>query len=448
MTSTVARAVAVIAVVVALLLGAALFGMLDPRVALLVAGVAIATSALTLIVITRSVAQPIARLRDAVQRGGAGASTAPAEIPGPRELRDLADAISNARDDFDARLHKLGKDAALLDAIIESLGEGVLAIGPRMNVVRINGAARTLLGIRDGVPFPIERLPQVRELRAALNEALRGTVADPRELQLGERSLVVTARPLAGDGAVLALSDLTRTRRLEAVRRDFVANVSHELRTPLTVIGGFAETLAEEGVSHDDRAHFARLIATNAQRMQRVVDELLDLSRIESGGWVPRPGTVDVGEVAADVIAANVNAARAHGIALEAQISTGAREVYADRTALRQILGNLVENAVRHTSAGSVIVFASRDEDGWSTVGVRDTGVGIEPQHLSRIFERFYRVDAARSRASGGTGLGLSIVKHLVEAHGGRVTAESAPGRGTTIAASFPPAPIPDPVTA
>jgi len=171
------------------------------------------------------------------------------------------------------------------------------------------------------------------------------------------------------------------------------------------------------------------------------VDELLDLSRIESGGWIPRPGTVDVGEIAGDVIAGNAPEAERHHLALEARIPAEAREVYADRTALRQILGNLVENSIRHTAAGTVIVFASRDGDGWTTVGVRDTGSGIEPQHLPRIFERFYRADAARSRESGGTGLGLSIVKHLVEAHGGRVQAESVVGRGTTITASFPPAP-------
>jgi signal transduction histidine kinase len=175
--------------------------------------------------------------------------------------------------------------------------------------------------------------------------------------------------------------------------------------------------------------------------MQRIVDELLDLSRIESGGWIPRPGSVDVGEIAADVITANAAAAERQHIAVEARIPAGARAVYADRTALRQILGNLVENSIRHTSAGSVIVFASRDDDGWTTVGVRDTGSGIEAEHLPRIFERFYRADAARSRESGGTGLGLSIVKHLVEAHGGHVRAESAVGRGTTITASFPPAP-------
>jgi signal transduction histidine kinase len=239
---------------------------------------------------------------------------------------------------------------------------------------------------------------------------------------------------------VLALSDLTKTRRLESVRRDFVANVSHELRTPLTVIAGFAETLGEEALEDIDRVHFASLIQSNTARMQRIVDELLDLSRIESGGWIPRPVNIDVAEVAAEAIAASASVARSNEVVTEAQVQPDARWVYADRTALRQVIGNLVENAVRHTAHGSVTVFANRDDNGYTWVGVRDSGVGIAPAHLPRIFERFYRADSARSRESGGTGLGLAIVKHLVEAHGGQVRAESTLGRGTTVSASFPPA--------
>jgi signal transduction histidine kinase len=222
------------------------------------------------------------------------------------------------------------------------------------------------------------------------------------------------------------------------VRRDFVANVSHELRTPLTVVGGFAETLADGTVDDEHRRRFASLIVSNTQRMQRIVDELLDLSRIESGGWIPRPTNVDVATIAGEAIAASLETARERDTTIEAQIAPDARWVYADRTALRQVLGNLVENAVRHTSHGSVIVFADRDATGTTWVGVRDTGCGIAPAHLPRIFERFYRADAARSRESGGTGLGLAIVKHLVEAHGGQVRAESTLGKGTTIRASFP----------
>ena len=391
-------------------------------------------------VLANAISRPVVELRNVTRALASGDLSRRPAMGGPGEVGELANAVRSMSEQLDDRMRTLAEDESLLAAVVESLGEGVLAVDPRMQVVRTNAAARALLELHDPTPFPVERLPGARELRAALAEALQGTIAEPREMPLGDRVLVITGRPLPRGGAVLAVSDLTRTRRLEAVRRDFVANVSHELRTPLTVIGGFAETLAEGSVSSEDRTRFARLIAANTQRMQRVVDELLDLSRIESGGWVPHPATVDVGEVATDVLAANAAAAQRQGVALDARIPADAHAVYADRTALRQILGNLVENAIRHTSDGSIVIVASRETDGWTTVGVRDTGSGIAPQHLPRIFERFYRVDTARSRASGGTGLGLSIVKHLVEAHGGRVHAESTPGAGTLITASFPPA--------
>jgi signal transduction histidine kinase len=204
------------------------------------------------------------------------------------------------------------------------------------------------------------------------------------------------------------------------------------LRTPLTIVGGFAETLQDRGISPDQRANFAKTILTNTQRMQRIVDELLDLSRIESGHWQPHPENVRLADVATDIFTRVTPAASEKGIALRLDIDPKAATVYADRTALEQILFNLSENAVRYTSEGSISI-SSRPRNNGVVVAVRDTGSGIEPQHLPRIFERFYRADAARSREAGGTGLGLAIVKHLVEAHGGVVEAESTVGKATEV---------------
>jgi signal transduction histidine kinase len=257
------------------------------------------------------------------------------------------------------------------------------------------------------------------------------------EVSVGEKTLTLTARPLASGGAVLALFDLTTLRRLETVRRDFVANVSHELKTPLTVVGGFAETLADNGLDPEQRSQFAAAIVANTRRMQRLVDDLLDLSRIESGGWTPKAATTDVEAAARDALATVRVRAESRGLALRVDVEPPGLKVHADQTALRQVLTNLVDNAVRHTEAGEIVVSARESVDGVS-VHVRDTGAGIRPEHLTRIFERFYRVDAARSREEGGTGLGLAIVKHLVEAHGGRVTATSEIDRGTSIEAWFP----------
>jgi signal transduction histidine kinase len=310
-------------------------------------------------------------------------------------------------------------------------------VNGRGSVVRLNERARELLGVSSTVPFPSDRLPAAAPIRAALREAMSGAPTEPREMHLGGRTLALTARPLPDGGAVLALFDLTRLRQLETIRRDFVANVSHELKTPLTVISGFAETLLDPDIAGPQRQQFVGTIQSNVVRMQRIVDDLLDLARYESGGWAPNPQSLDVRSAASEVLALVNGEAAKRGLSLRSEIAPGAERVVADPTALRQILQNLVENAVRYTQSGSVTVFAQREDSG-SVVGVRDTGVGIPREHLPRIFERFYRVDAGRSREVGGTGLGLAIVKHLAEAHGGTVRATSTIGAGTEIAVFFP----------
>jgi len=386
---------------------------------------------------SRTVSRPIEELRDVAQALADGDLARRPTLKAPGEVGDLADALRELAEQLSARLHALEADETLLVQLTESLNEGVIAVDTATMVVRINETARRILGMRAPLPFPVDDLPRDVALREAMESALAGETTEGAELVISGRTLNITARPLTGGGAVLALFDLTRVRRLEAVRRDFVANVSHELRTPLTIIGGFAETLVEEGVPEDARRGFAERILGNTRRMQRIVDDLLDLSRIESGGWVPNPQPILVATVMADVLAAASDAAQRKGLQLQQEILDGAEQVYADATALRQVLGNLVDNAVRHTAAGEIVVFAAPHERG-VTVGVRDTGSGIEAEHLPRIFERFYRVDPGRSREQGGTGLGLAIVKHLVEAHGGRVRAASEVERGTTISALFP----------
>ena len=222
------------------------------------------------------------------------------------------------------------------------------------------------------------------------------------------------------------------------MRRDFVANVSHELRTPLTIVGGFAETLQDPGIPAERRAEFARTILSNTQRMQRIVDELLDLSRIETGHWKPLPQQVRIADLGREVFERLNASVKSRQVALETSIGPGADTIYADRTALEQILVNLVENSLRHTGSGGRITIETLRQGRGTALVVRDTGSGIPPEHLPRIFERFYRADSGRSREAGGTGLGLAIVRHLVEAHGGSVSAESIPGSGTTIRMLFP----------
>jgi signal transduction histidine kinase len=237
---------------------------------------------------------------------------------------------------------------------------------------------------------------------------------------------------------VLILRDLTEVRRLEAVRRDFVANVSHELKTPLTSISGYAETLAGDGVDEPTRARFLQTILANAHRMQVLVDDLLDLSRVESGRWTPRPELVVTDVLVTESWAMFADRAHAKGVHFEARLDPDADQLRVDPDALRQILGNLFDNALRYVGRGGHILVTARRVDEGIELAVADDGSGIPAEHLPRIFERFYRVDPSRSREEGGTGLGLSIVRHMVESHGGRVRAESTPREGTTIAAWFP----------
>lgn len=405
---------------------------------LLLAGlIALGVALVLAVVFSHSVSRPLVELSAVARAIAAGDLTRRPTLAGPGEVGDLATAVTRMAEQLHARLTALKGEESLLGAVFDSLNEGVIAFDARGGVRRINDAGRRLLGVREALPLPGDRLPRSAALRQALADALAGRATEAAELRLGAATVALTARPLPGGGAVLALFDLTAVRRLETVRRDFVANVSHELKTPLTVIGGFAETLADEELPAEQRRQFAQTIRTNTARMQRIVDDLLDLSRIESGGWLPHPEQVDVCAAALDAFAAVQPMADARGLRLECDIADDALHAWADPTALRQILGNLVENAVRYTTSGGVTVFTRREGDG-VRVGVRDTGAGIPGAHLSRIFERFYRVDPARSRAEGGTGLGLAIVKHLAEAHGGDVRAESAVGQGTTISVLFP----------
>ncbi|HUQ46144.1 MAG TPA: ATP-binding protein [Gemmatimonadaceae bacterium] len=393
------------------------------------------------IIFARSISQPVVELRDVARAIASGDLSRRPALSAPGEVGDLATALHRMAEQLATRLDALESDDQLMTAVLESLEEGVLAIDERGMVVRINQRGRMLLNATAPLPFPRELLPRDPALRGAVEHAMAGRTTPPEEVALYDRTVAVASRPLSQSGAVVTVLDLTVLRKLETIRRDFVANVSHELKTPLTAVSGYAETLLEEGIPADQRRRFVETIRDNAWRMQRIVDDLLDLSRIESGGWRPNVGSVEIAGIVRDVFTAVQSAADAKGLRLVADIPPATAVVHADPTALRQIVSNLIENAVRYTHDGHVTLRTRLGEGGvW--LDVRDTGVGIAPEHVPRIFERFYRVDAGRSREQGGTGLGLAIVRHLVDAHGGRVEAASVLGRGTTISVLFPAEPI------
>jgi signal transduction histidine kinase len=409
------------------------------RNGVLVAGlISFLLAAILAVLFSRAVSKPIVDLSNVARSLAAGERKRHPALAAPGEVGDLADAVHRLAEQLEARISALAAEQSILSALVETLNEGVIAISPSREVVRINDTGRRLLSIARPIPFGIDFLPREATLRSAISLALSGTETEPEEIVIGETTLSLTARPLVNGGAVVALFDLTPIRKLEAVRRDFVANVSHELRTPLTIIGGFAETLQDRDVPPEMRAEFARTIFANTQRMQRIVDELLDLSRIETGHWKPRPEAIRIADLAAEVFGRVAASARAKGVTLDTAVDASAQTIYADRTAVEQILLNLVENAIRHTGEGGRITIRTLREGDGVSLSVGDTGSGIAPEHLPRIFERFYRADSGRSREAGGTGLGLAIVRHLVQAHGGSVRAESVVGAGTTIRIFFP----------
>jgi len=384
--------------------------------------------------LARVLARPLVLIADAARDIAAGRAAEFPDVHVP-ELAHHVDSLRAMHHELERRFDDLRREREESRTLLEALSDGVVAADERGAIVSANAAARRLLayGSTQALP-PLAELFHDRPHRTLMREVLAGEVVERRELDLGDRTVVVSARPLAEGGTLLVLSDVTDLRRLETIRRDFVANVSHELKTPLTAIAGYAETLAAES-SESQAAGFAQTIVENAHRMQRLVDDLLDLSRIESGAWEPEPQTVDVETAARDAWAQFAERAASRKITFETD--TNSSSIHSDPEALQQVFTNLFDNALRHTPSGGRIRVTAQRGGADTVVRVTDTGTGIPADHLPRIFERFYRVDPSRSRKEGGTGLGLAIVKHLVEAHGGRVEAESELGRGTTILLYF-----------
>jgi two-component system phosphate regulon sensor histidine kinase PhoR len=355
-----------------------------------------------------------------------------------REVRRLVQAFGAMQEELGARMAELQRGRDHTETLVQSMVEGVAATDADGNVVSANSALRAMFAFEPG-----DRIPNLRELfrapdaRGIVDGVLNGAAVLGREITIEGRSAVVTARPLPTGGAVFCVHDVSALRRLEAVRRDFVANVSHELKTPLTSISGYAETLLADNPDAETRRQFLQTIAANARRMQALVDDLLDLAKLESGHYQPHVQELDARQAADIAWSAVASQAAERNVAYVVSIRPD-QKIDADPDAVRQILTNLFENAVRYTPAGGRVEVAARPVDHATEVTVRDTGTGIPTEHLPRIFERFYRVDSHRARDHGGTGLGLSIVKHLVEAHDGTIEVESALGQGTTFRMRFP----------
>ena len=411
----------------------------------------------------------------------------PIEPTGPPPVAALADTLNQMAEQLADRLSEVVRQRNELGTILSSMDEGVLAVDSDLRVISLNRSASMMLNLDPAMTIdrPINQVISNDELRRYIRTPLetgRGLQGEiklrPRETEApkwvhealkqnregrvrrGEvqalmvdhdRFIEATSailRDAAGRrmGAVLVLHDVSELRKLESIRQDFVANVSHEIRTPISAIKAAAETLfddleyePDQPTSPETLRRFLGIIARQAERLHAIVEDLLSLARIEEG---KREETIEMEPAPlSPVIAAAVETcqakADAKGISLRVHCETGLMASM-NRTMIEQAVINLIDNAIKYSPDGTKVEVDASKKQAEATISVTDEGRGIEPEHLPRLFERFYRTDRARSRQMGGTGLGLSIVKHIAEAHGGRVSVNSRPGKGSTFILTIP----------
>ena len=381
-------------------------------------------------------------ITETARRMAAGNLAVRTRATGHDETAALGRALDGLAESLSSSLEQMRGERDLLSGILSSMHEGVLVVGPDRRIVMTNPALRDmLLAGADAVGKPV--LHVIRN--AELNELLEGAggagpsqEAFEAELELGGiKARRVLARAVTlheGPGGVVAVFvDVTELRRLESVRRDFVANASHELRSPLTTIRAAVETLHAVKDDPTEATRFIELIERNTERIENLVSDLLELARLESRELDLHMESVELDAAVERILARHTGRAELKRISLLNDIPS-ATMARADSRALDHLVGNLVDNALKYCPTGSTIRLGARVEGERVRVTVADDGPGIPPEHLERLFERFYRVDAGRSRELGGTGLGLSIVKHLAEAMGGNASVESRVGAGTTFA--------------
>jgi two-component system phosphate regulon sensor histidine kinase PhoR len=404
------------------------------------------------LVVSRKFSSRMREIQRGADRFAAGDFTHEIHVSRTDEIGALAASLNRMGRQLNETIQTITGERNEREAVLAGMTEGVLAVDGQERVITVNAAAGALLGVapreaEGRILHEVVRNPDLQAFVAsalASDEPVESDVAlhvgqETRDLQ-AHGARLPQGNGAGGGGAVIVLNDVTRLRHFEAIRRDFVANVSHEIKTPVTSIKGFAETLLDGAL--DDRAdaeRFLRIIVGQADRLGAIIGDLLSLSNLESGAdgaAIPleRGSMRDVLQVAVDVCEMK---AGAKDITLSLSC---ADDLYAEINPplLEQAVVNLIDNAIKYSPAGSTVEVAATVEPSGLSISVQDHGPGIAREHLSRLFERFYRIDKARSRDMGGTGLGLSIVKHIAVAHGGWVSVKSTPGLGSTFTITLP----------
>jgi two-component system phosphate regulon sensor histidine kinase PhoR len=404
--------------------------------------VAIPVTLLVSWILSAPLSRRVGAIATVAARYSSGDLSRPAHDYGRDELGDVARALDESVQELGRRYAELSRDRARMEAILSGMVEGVLVVDKQGRLQLANRAAQAMLRVEpSAIGRPYLEVIRHPDIAGQLTTALRGDATDSRELALSRdpgKTFVARAAGVAtgGGGAVLVLHDITDLRRADQIRRDFVANVSHELRTPLTAIRGYVEALQEEPTQSDSSRRFLDIVQRHTARMDRLVTDLLRLARLDARQEVLDTAPCDLRRLVAAIVADLTPSIEAKRQRVSIEIPSEACELSADAAKLHDIIRNLIENAAKYSPENAAItVAAARTGDG-VVLTVSDSGPGIPQEDLTRVFERFYQVD--KSRASGGTGLGLAIVKHLVELHGGRVTAANGPTGGAVFTISLP----------
>jgi two-component system phosphate regulon sensor histidine kinase PhoR len=390
-------------------------------------------------ILAQFTARRLQRIVEFANKVAGGELTARIAETSSDEIGQLAAALDKTARHVEDNFAALQHSQRQLETLLNSMEDAVIAVDSDEHVQWANQSMDSLVPQRTRLNAPIvETVRDPDFLRAVRGASVTGKVFTARATSIvPARTFDVTAAPMPGGGAVAVLRDLTETERIEKTRRDFIANVSHELRTPLTSIQGYAETLLDGAHENNHSREFLEIIRKNANRMSRLTEDLLTLARVES-----REQRFDIQPVAAAELLQEAvqnfrELARTHGIDLEVEDSAPDL-VNADREAIHQVFSNLIDNALKYAASGGRLVLGARRVGRGVEFYVRDFGPGIPFEHLPRLFERFYRVDRARSRESGGTGLGLAIAKHIVLAHDGTIRAESELNHGSVFLFTLP----------
>ena len=417
------------------------------------AALAILTAVVLGLVLARNFVKPVQAMTAVAE--GMARGDYNRRLPATRtdELGDLARALNQTAKSSQNRMDTIITDRNKLLSLLKGMVEGVVAVDRDERVLQMNSAAGEILGAspETSVSKPIWEVTRVRQVCDTLSRTLKNRRDVKDELRLATRSqdqvVEMLASPLfdgEGElvGAVVVLHDVSDLHRLQTVRRDFVANASHELKTPIAAIRALVETVIDDqSMRSSDQAHFLGKIWNQSMRLSSLVTDLLTLSRLESSPGGPELRPIDLRESFSVAVHALLPTGEERGIAVHTEVPEDPVQVLGDPEALGQLTTNLLDNAIKYTNRGGRVWVRLKTENGQALIEVQDTGMGIAPQDQARVFERFYRVDKARSRELGGTGLGLSIVKHIAVIHRGQVFVESTPGIGSTFRASLPIAP-------